>query len=99
MLKKSTRHAKRYVSEETGNKNTSCENRTLKCARKQQTSDASARQLVGKYCNKGGKRRKFRITVTGQVEKRVEDVEALGISSLNKFVGVHFSDLRSVDTQ
>lgn len=42
---------------------------------------------------------KFRIAVTGQVEKRVEDVEALGISSLNKFVGVHFSDLRSVDTQ
>lgn len=37
--------------------------------------------------------------VTGQVEKRVEDVEALCISSLNKFVGVHFSDLRSVDTQ
>lgn len=37
--------------------------------------------------------------VTGQVEKRVEDIEALRVSSLNKFVGVHFSDLRSVDTQ
>lgn len=36
---------------------------------------------------------------TGQVEKCVEDVEALCISSLNKFVGVHFSDLRAVDTQ
>lgn len=35
---------------------------------------------------------------TRQVEKRVEDVEALRISSLNELVGVHFSDLRSVDT-
>lgn len=39
------------------------------------------------------------VCVTRQVEKCVEDVEAFCVASLNKLVGVQFSDLRSVDTQ
>lgn len=39
------------------------------------------------------------IFFTGQVEKCVEDVESLCVSSLDELVGVHFPDLRSADTQ
>ena len=34
--------------------------------------------------------------LTRQVEECVEDVEAVCVSTLNEFVGVHVSDIRSV---
>lgn len=37
--------------------------------------------------------------LTRQVEECVEDVEAVCVSTLNKFVGVHVSDLRSVQSE
>lgn len=36
--------------------------------------------------------------LTRQVKKCVEDVEAVCVSTLNKFVGVHLSDVRSVQS-
>lgn len=33
--------------------------------------------------------------LTRQVEERIKDVEALCVSTLNEFVGVHLSDIRS----
>lgn len=37
--------------------------------------------------------------LTRQVEECVEDVEAVGVSTLNEFVGVHLSDIRSVQSE
>lgn len=36
---------------------------------------------------------------TGQVEERVEDVEALGVSALNELVGVRLSGVGSVQSE
>ena len=37
--------------------------------------------------------------LTRQVEECVEDIKAICVSTLNKFVGVHLSDVRSVQSE